>query len=97
MGYCSNIFFFSLSHNTTNCIVTGKAGRQRAGVRRGAPRHGAAGHDTARRSVIRPGPRAGWKQGRYTKICIVADGAPLGHDTRTLRCDIAQQCSHDTT
>ena len=26
-------FFFSLSHNTTNCIVTGKAGRQRVGAR----------------------------------------------------------------
>ena len=69
MGYCI-IYFFSLSHNTENCIVTGKAGRQRLRARRGAPRHGAAGHDTAtarprygNRPAIRPGSL------RYDRVC----------------------------
>ena len=37
-------FFFSSSHNTTNCIVRGKTGRQRTG----------AHHDTAQQATIQP-------------------------------------------
>ena len=87
-------FFFSLSHNTTNCIVTGKAGRQRAGAR----------HDTAQQSTIRPSAlryswaardmtrsARGWEQGRDIKICIVVEGATLSRDMTALRCDTAQQ------
>ena len=37
-------FFFKSSHNTTNCIVRGKIGRQRAGAR----------HDTAQQATIQP-------------------------------------------
>ena len=44
MEWATAQFFFSLSHNTTNCIVTGKAGRQHAGAR----------HDTAQQATIRP-------------------------------------------
>ena len=38
-GLLPNIFF-SLSHNTADCIVTGKAGRQRATTRCNRPRYG---------------------------------------------------------
>ena len=54
-------FFFSLSHNTTNCIVIGKAGRQRAGARHNTAQQATIrpllSHDTARWPAIRPGTR----------------------------------------
>ena len=56
------IFFFSLSHNTTNCIVIGKAGRQRVGARHNTAQQATIrpllSHDTARWPAIRPGTRA---------------------------------------
>ena len=102
------IFFFliSLSHNTANCIVTDKTGRQRAGARHDTAQQATTqpllGHDTARRPAIRPcacvtrrvrhTARSArvWEQGRDTKICIVAEGTTLGCDTTALRCDTAQ-------
>ena len=64
-GWATAQFFLSLSHNTTSCIVTGKAGRQRRGGwgtlgrAAGWSRYGQATSTTRRgRATILPGARA---------------------------------------
>ena len=78
MVWATAQYFLNLSHNTTNCIVTGEAGRRRRGSHgqaRTRPLHGRAclWYDRDRattrrgRATTRPGAR-GWELGRDTKI-----------------------------